>query len=82
VSRECPDVVIYNLTYVTTTNGPFPSFMKFAPENNSYVFEVATTDHVGTYEMVLFSTLGNNMTSSSKFTSQVASPCLGNIVQI
>ena len=74
--------MIYNLTYLTTTNGPFPSFIKFTPENNSYVLEVATTDHVGTYEMVLFSTLGNNMTSFDRFITQVASPCLGNFVQI
>ena len=80
MSRECPDVVIYNLTYLTSNNGPLPSFIKFMPENNSYVFEVSTTEHVGAYEMVLYSTLGNNMTSFDRFKSQVASPCLGNIV--
>jgi hypothetical protein len=69
VSKDCPDTVIYNLTYLTSNNGPLPSFIKFNPENNSFIFEVETTDHVGTYDMVLYSTLGNNMTSFSPFSS-------------
>jgi len=82
ISKNCPDIVIYNLTYLTSNNGPLPTFIKFNPDNNSYIFEVSTTEHVGTYEMILYSTLGNNMTDFKQFTSQVASPCLGNNVQI
>jgi len=57
------------MTYLTSDDGPLPSFIKFNPENNSFIFEVALTDHVGTYDMILYSTLGNNMTSFATFTS-------------
>jgi hypothetical protein len=52
------------------------SFIVFQPDLNTYRFDIATKDHVGTYEIMLMSTLGNNMTHYSKFTAQVASPCL------
>jgi hypothetical protein len=74
--------VIYNLTYLSKTNSPLPSFISLRGENNSYVFDVSSTAHVGTYPITLMVTLGNNMTASSEFTSQVASPCLNNPVAI
>lgn len=82
ISRFCPDTVIYNLTYLSKTNSPLPSFVTLNAENNSYVFDVSSTSHVGTYPMALRITLGNNKTASVEFTSQVASPCLNNPVAI
>jgi hypothetical protein len=52
--------VIYNLTYLSKTNSPLPTFITLNGDNNSYVYDVSTTAHVGTYPMALRVTLGNN----------------------
>jgi hypothetical protein len=70
------------LTYLSKTNSPLPSFVTLKGENNSYVFDVSSTSHVGTYPMTLMVTLGNNKSASVGFTCQVASPCLNNPVDI
>jgi hypothetical protein len=74
--------VIYNLTYISKTSSPLPSFITLKGENNSYIFDVSTTSHVGTYPIALRATLGNNKTAITEFTCQVASPCLNNPVSI
>jgi len=82
VSRFCPDTVIYNYTYLSATNKALPSFVTLKGGNNSYVYDVSSTSHVGTYFVMLTSALGNNKSSSVIFRSQVVSPCINNPVAI
>lgn len=82
MSRFCPDTVIYNYTYLSATNKALPSFIMLKGENNSYVYDVSTTAHVGTYFVMLMSALGNNKSSSVIFRTQVVSPCINNPVAI
>ena len=74
--------MVYNLTYLTKTNSVLPTFVTLKSDNKSYIFDVSSTAHVGTYPMILMVTLGNNISASVKFTCQVASPCLNNPVAI
>ena len=82
MSRFCPDTVIYNYTYLSDKNEVLPDFITFKGYNNSYVYNVSTTDHVGTYFVMLMSALGNNKSSNAIFRSQVVSPCINNPVAI
>lgn len=77
MNQTCPDGVFYYSTFLSDTSQPLPNFVAFDPNNLKYIFSISSTDHVGTYKIMLQSTIGNNYTNSVQFTVQVASPCLG-----
>ena len=74
--------MIYNLTYIDVTNVALPTFITISPTSNNYNFAINSPSHVGTYKIMLYSTLGNNMSTSVQFTVQVKSPCLDVVVTV
>ncbi|TNV75036.1 hypothetical protein FGO68_gene6423 [Halteria grandinella] len=82
VSKTCPDQVNYYSTFIADDSSPLPAFMLFDPSNTKYIFSINNPQHVGTYNMILQATIGNNKTTQVVFTVQVASPCLGLTINV
>lgn len=68
LNQTCPDGVFYYSTFLSDTSQPLPSFIAFDPTNSKYIFSINSTDHVGTYRIMLQSTIGNNFTNFVQFT--------------
>lgn len=82
MSRTCPDQLNYYSTFIADNSQPLPSFITFDPANTKYIFGINNPSHVGTYNMILQATIGNNKTTEVVFTVQVASPCLGLTINV
>ena len=74
--------MIYNLTYIAVTNVALPTFITISPASNNYNFLINSPSQVGIYNIMLMSTLGNNMSTSVQYTVQVSSPCLTLVVTV
>lgn len=72
----------YYSTFIADNSQPLPSFITFDPANTKYTFAINNPSHVGTYNMILQATIGNNRTTEVVFTVQVASPCLGLTINV
>ena len=84
--------MIYNLTYnvesssgicnIADKNVALPTFITISPASNNYNFLINSPSQVGIYKIMLYSTIGNNMSTSVQFTAQIKSPCLGVVVTV
>ena len=64
ISKTCPDETFYYVSFLTDTSLALPSFINFDFPNNQYILNINSLNHVGTYKIMLQSTIGNNKTIS------------------